>query len=490
MHDAPAVTLEHVYAVATRGSVAEIDELLAVYAAARRLKDAMPTGLRGMRASISGDVAGGIALLRRAVAHAADPERQYLIDMLVPLLISTADLDGADEALRATNDAVACLIPAALALRAVVAAQRGRDEQSRALAKRAVGDERALEMPIVAARILQRVALAALYRQEFEEAQERALAAARAYETIGAHRNAAVAYSVLYVIAHDWTCDPEITRLYAERMTISSERAGDVSMQNNGLVAQFGIAAEAGDDERLASIRARLLANPMSEQFGERFACVLAESLMHGWAGRFDVAEATIAAFAAADGRSLPEISLCESLLALFDAARWDVVAARRRAHLVLSRTAHHADPEPLYDAHSRRIARIIAASVCILVGESARGVRALTKRFDPDGAFAVLATQHHLDERAVPPIMRGYARLINVVRDAAVRNAPKLGLTRAEMDVLRALPDGATLEQIAAEFGKSRKTIARQVGAIYDKLEVSNRAQAVQRARDLGMYL
>jgi two-component system secretion system response regulator SalR len=61
--------------------------------------------------------------------------------------------------------------------------------------------------------------------------------------------------------------------------------------------------------------------------------------------------------------------------------------------------------------------------------------------------------------------------------------------LTPAEIDVLRALPDGITLDAIAKTMGKSRKTIERQVGSIYAKLEVGNRAQAVQRAHELGIY-
>ncbi len=45
------------------------------------------------------------------------------------------------------------------------------------------------------------------------------------------------------------------------------------------------------------------------------------------------------------------------------------------------------------------------------------------------------------------------------------------------------------TLATIASSLGKSRKTVERQVGNIYAKLHVANRAQAIARARDLGIY-
>jgi DNA-binding NarL/FixJ family response regulator len=44
-------------------------------------------------------------------------------------------------------------------------------------------------------------------------------------------------------------------------------------------------------------------------------------------------------------------------------------------------------------------------------------------------------------------------------------------------------------LASIATSLGKSRKTVEKQVGSIYTKLQVGNRAEAVRRARDLGIH-
>jgi LuxR family maltose regulon positive regulatory protein len=58
--------------------------------------------------------------------------------------------------------------------------------------------------------------------------------------------------------------------------------------------------------------------------------------------------------------------------------------------------------------------------------------------------------------------------------------------LTAAELRVLRLLPSHLSLGQIAGELFVTRNTIKSQVLAVYRKLEVSSRDEAVARARDL----
>ncbi|HEY6794351.1 MAG TPA: LuxR C-terminal-related transcriptional regulator [Kineosporiaceae bacterium] len=61
-------------------------------------------------------------------------------------------------------------------------------------------------------------------------------------------------------------------------------------------------------------------------------------------------------------------------------------------------------------------------------------------------------------------------------------------GLTSAESRILRLLPTHLTLSDIGREFQLSTNTVKSQVGAIYRKLGVASRGQAVQRAFDLGL--
>jgi DNA-binding CsgD family transcriptional regulator len=482
------MTIESAYAVGTRGLLVEVQHHLDRFTAVQRMRDPAALSLRGMRAVLVGDVPTGIAVLRRATEHTHGFTRQYLVDLLVPLLVMTEDLDAAERLLDAETDVVDDLQAAYLGSRSVIAARRGDDHASLVYAAEAVSAARQLDEPNMVARVLQRVALAAFFREDYTTAQERALEAARTFERIGAFRHAALAYSILYAIAYGVIGSPDVARLYAARMTTNGERAGDVSVQQMGLVAQMDIAAEGGDQKRLGSIRARLLANPLTEQYRERFQFVLAEVLASCWAQRFDEAQAMLVNLRAGENRSGPDRAVCDALLANCAAASWDLDAVRHYTRSVFSKTAEHVH-EPLFDVRRRQIARILAAAASIVSGDAARGYRALSPRFDPKGLFARIITANGIDERQTPELMLGYARVINAVAAAARASRPKAGLTPAELRVLRALPAGTTLNRIASEFGKSPKTVERQVQSIYGKLHVSNRAQAVQRARELGIY-
>src|SRR3954464_13757988 len=60
--------------------------------------------------------------------------------------------------------------------------------------------------------------------------------------------------------------------------------------------------------------------------------------------------------------------------------------------------------------------------------------------------------------------------------------------LTPAEVRILELLPTHLTLAQIGADLFVSRNTAKSQVAAIYRKLLVENRDEAVHRARELGL--
>jgi DNA-binding NarL/FixJ family response regulator len=143
-----------------------------------------------------------------------------------------------------------------------------------------------------------------------------------------------------------------------------------------------------------------------------------------------------------------------------------------------------------LIDARRRRVARILVAAVCIALGDPVRGRRALSRFVDPEQRFAAIIDASGMDEEQTPAVMRGFAKFLNAACAAANAARPTHALTEAELEVLKALPAGMTLATIAMSLGKSRKTVERQVGNIYAKLHVANRAQAIQRARDLGLRL
>jgi DNA-binding NarL/FixJ family response regulator len=114
-----------------------------------------------------------------------------------------------------------------------------------------------------------------------------------------------------------------------------------------------------------------------------------------------------------------------------------------------------------------------------------------MSKHFDPSQSIIDVMSNKGIDEGAIPPLLRGYGRFLNAgCALARRRSIPECGLTAAEMTVLRALPNGLTVVRLAAALGKSPKTVEGQVSSIYAKLNVSNRAQAIERARELGIYV
>ena len=70
---------------------------------------------------------------------------------------------------------------------------------------------------------------------------------------------------------------------------------------------------------------------------------------------------------------------------------------------------------------------------------------------------------------------------------DMAIRtNANSVDhLTHAELRLMRALARGASNKKLAAEFGKSEYTVRNQLSAMFKKMSVSNRTQAVVKHRE-----
>ena len=72
--------------------------------------------------------------------------------------------------------------------------------------------------------------------------------------------------------------------------------------------------------------------------------------------------------------------------------------------------------------------------------------------------------------------------------RAQAASTGMAVPLTSAELRVLRLLPSHLSLGQIAGELFVTRNTIKSQVLAVYRKLEVSSRDEAVEQARRFGL--
>ena len=76
----------------------------------------------------------------------------------------------------------------------------------------------------------------------------------------------------------------------------------------------------------------------------------------------------------------------------------------------------------------------------------------------------------------------------VRTLLDSAIAAGSMGSLTSAELRVLRALPSHLSLGEIAGDLFVTRNTIKSQVVAVYRKLGVSTRGEAVARARELGL--
>lgn len=70
----------------------------------------------------------------------------------------------------------------------------------------------------------------------------------------------------------------------------------------------------------------------------------------------------------------------------------------------------------------------------------------------------------------------------------AAALALQSLGITKREHAVLEQLALGHSNTQIAAALNVSPNTVKTHIARLYDKLEVNQRVQAVQKAKDLRL--
>ncbi|HEX5014200.1 MAG TPA: LuxR C-terminal-related transcriptional regulator [Candidatus Limnocylindrales bacterium] len=76
----------------------------------------------------------------------------------------------------------------------------------------------------------------------------------------------------------------------------------------------------------------------------------------------------------------------------------------------------------------------------------------------------------------------------VRASRDRSARGGPFWELSQRELEVLRLLPSGLSQREVAAELYVSFNTIRTHTKAIFNKLGVASRGEAVERAQQLGL--
>lgn len=106
-----------------------------------------------------------------------------------------------------------------------------------------------------------------------------------------------------------------------------------------------------------------------------------------------------------------------------------------------------------------------------------------------PGARFEPIDSRNHVLLGQEPAFAPTFAAIRQFLREHEV-NGPSAAfpeLTARERELVELLAQGRDNLQIAAHLGISEKTVRNKVSAVFDKLEVANRAQAIVRAREAG---
>ncbi|MEA2666126.1 MAG: LuxR family transcriptional regulator, maltose regulon positive regulatory protein [Candidatus Eremiobacteraeota bacterium] len=452
-----------------------------------------PTSVAGLMLAATvrqceGDVPRAEAALERAAQRAGGQDLAYVLDLLVPLLISRELFDAASAAL---NRVPVPDDPSVLALRVVLDAHRERGVAPSARARHVRELLEETDDEVVRLRVHQRLALAAYYRGDAGGALEDVAEGVRLARLLDAHRAAAALHSVAYATHQTCTGDVEATWRHARQLADQARKGGDASYRAIGDVALYALAAERDDAPVLAEARAAIDAHPLPEQYRERFAAGIADALRLGWADEFAACRNVLIVLRDMRDRSEGERALCRAMLALVSAALEDDDGARRFARQAVSDSAR---PERRLVAHElryRRLARALAAVASELVGDIVRGRRAAQARFlqgDSDVAWLAGLAAGDAIWSSAPTSIRGFARFVYRACERYALRPTSGPLTATEIAILKLIDVGNNAPQIAVLLDRSPHTVRTHLRNAHAKLEARGRLDALTRARRLGL--
>ena len=106
-----------------------------------------------------------------------------------------------------------------------------------------------------------------------------------------------------------------------------------------------------------------------------------------------------------------------------------------------------------------------------------------------PGARFAPLEGRNHILLESEPAWPRFLEEIRSFLGDGPTAAAAEFpDLTGREREVLEQVARGLSNQEIAEQLGISQKTVRNQVSALFDKLGVTSRAQAIVKAREAGI--
>lgn len=105
-----------------------------------------------------------------------------------------------------------------------------------------------------------------------------------------------------------------------------------------------------------------------------------------------------------------------------------------------------------------------------------------------PNARFALLEGRNHILLESEPAWPRFLEEIRSFLGDGAAAGPAFPELTGREREVLEQVARGLSNQEIADHLGISSKTVRNQVSALFDKLGVASRSQAIVKAREAGL--
>ncbi|MGA3037122.1 MAG: helix-turn-helix transcriptional regulator [Vulcanimicrobiaceae bacterium] len=423
-------------------------------------------------------------------------ERAMLADSIVPEYVSHGDAVRAAEIIDGVADVDDADLSARITtLRAIVEAMHGNDPRpllERAFRLASAGS------PSTIAVVHHRAGVAYFNARLPHEAEKHALQALWLLDADGQRRLAARAASVLYGVHYHLTGDLHSARYYAEVGAVEATAAGDMTIRRLLLCVQLDLAVSFGEWDRARSLVDLLRRDRWYDSYSGGQVAQFGMIMLHGHSGDFAAMKGAVDTFIeSANANADYALGNALSALALAGSGIDDEAAIAARRAIGLGR--EKGVSELAYHSVRRRLASVIGAYVCVLIGDVHRGSRALeskTKLPGYVGAFAralyAAARGAHVDV-ADPTLqnVRGLVELLAGIKrlrlDRVARIPERIRtLTHTELTLLRATATGKTNGEIAKERGVTRNAVERRLMSAYEKLGVKNRTEAIAKLAEI----
>lgn len=334
-------------------------------------------------------------------------------------------------------------------------------------------------------RTLIRTSIACHYLRDAGRAERLAHQAAILAEAAQIHTGAARAWHMLYVHYHATIGDVGRARFYAQKAAQAAHAGGDAGLYSVCLVAEYEIAVEAGDLDRIEDIRAILLKHRRPEQYRERFASLIADALYAGVRGDFRTMEAILSK---TDPGALhgTKKAMQTALHAVAKPALGDTAGAVLSARKAIDASRVHAADAPI-ERRDGFLARVLGGAVLIEAQQHAKGTRALRGFLHaaPDGikrlADAVIKGDY-LALATSEPYLYGYGLLLERLRSSHAYRT--VGLTARQIEILQRRSDGTSIRDIARSLGVIPATVRLHLRNAAETLGATSSDEGVAVAR------